>query len=473
MHIPAQTEPVATALDAYLMQYRLVPLLDALTAAGGSVYLVGGGVRDHLIGRTPSAPDLEVHGLTSEEVRTLLERFGTVDEVGKAFGIFRLRSYDVEIALPRSDGTGRHPQVVIDPKLGIVKALARRDLTINALAYCYQTKQLIDPYGGQEDIQLKRLRAVNPDRFAEDPLRFFRVIRFIAWLEFAPDAALNRVCRQMDSTSIAAERIAQEWHLFFLKGVHIGQALTWLREVGLLSLVLPELARLAAVNQPRLYHEEGDAFIHSLLAADYAAAQAYQTDAERLLITVTALVHDLGKQKATYFDGERLRHIGHDTVAAPLVAACLKRFGLSVALVKQVQRLVRYHMMPVALVKSKASDRAYKKLAAAVAPLSLRQLALVSYADQAGKKTAAATPSLLVDSFCAQATKAGVFERAEEAVLTGKDLLPYLPAGPELGKVLQEAYALQLEKGITSKPELIKRLKRCFGRNEAKAFRDK
>lgn len=147
-------------------------IIDALHEQGAQVYVVGGCIRDCILGIAAKDIDIEVHGLSLEQLHTLLSTFGTVSEAGKSFGVLRLAHSAVEWALPRTDSVGRKPQVILNPALSIAQALERRDLTINALAVDCATFELVDPFGGFEDLQKRILRSPNLEKFVEDPLRF-------------------------------------------------------------------------------------------------------------------------------------------------------------------------------------------------------------------------------------------------------------------------------------------------------------
>ncbi len=195
---------------------RVGTLLRAIRDAGGRGLLVGGCVRDALLGRRCKDLDIEVHDLDADLVRIVLKRFGRVDEVGRAFGVFKLRlgGMELDIGLPRRDtkvGDGHTGiRATPDPALGLAEAARRRDLTINAISWDPLTDELIDPFDGISDIHARRLRAVDATTFAEDPLRALRVVQFAARFAFDVDPALLDLCRTMPLGELPPERIAGE-----------------------------------------------------------------------------------------------------------------------------------------------------------------------------------------------------------------------------------------------------------------------
>ncbi len=177
---------------------------------------MGGCVRDALMGRRAKDLDIEVHLLDADALRTVLRRFGRVDEVGRAFGVFKLRlgGMELDVGLPRRDskvGAG-HTGILAtpDPALGLIAAARRRDLTINAISWDPLTDELIDPFDGASDIDARRLRAVDAATFAEDPLRALRVVQFAARFAFHVDPALLELCRTMPLGELPPERIRGE-----------------------------------------------------------------------------------------------------------------------------------------------------------------------------------------------------------------------------------------------------------------------
>ena len=281
----------------YATYPKLPLILKAIEADEGHAYFVGGMVRDMLIGLPIKDIDIEVHGLTEEQLAQILQKFGHVDLVGKSFGVLKVHGIDIDWSLPRKDSSGRKPTVEIDPHMPIDQALARRDVAVNAMAIHATSQMLIDPFNGLQDIEDGVLRSPNIDFFSQDPLRFFRIMAFISRLEMYPDLVLHTLCTTMPIESVSRERIEQEFAKMLLRSKRPSLGIRWLKQIGRLKELLPELAATVGVEQSPKWHPEGDVFEHSMQALDAAAQLEYASDEEKLTILYAALCHDLGKQQ--------------------------------------------------------------------------------------------------------------------------------------------------------------------------------
>lgn len=222
-----------------------------VAAGGGRAYLVGGGVRDHLMAQPVKDWDLEVFGLDVDALARILKRRGAVNAVGRSFGVLKWKprgggEEEYDVSIPRRDskvGPGhRGIRVEGDPDMTLEEAVRRRDLTINALMWDLEADRLVDPAGGLADLRAGRLRAVDDTTFLEDPLRALRVVQFAARLEFLPDPGLVALCRAAPLEELPAERIQGEWGKLLLKGRRPSLGLAVAREADLLARVFPEVA---------------------------------------------------------------------------------------------------------------------------------------------------------------------------------------------------------------------------------------
>ena len=184
---------------------------DVCQQYGGTVYVVGGSVRDFLIKKEPNDWDLEVHNMNAQQLSEALHTVGKNKRVGHSFSVFKMhiQGQELDIALPQNKESD-------DPHMGITPALRRRDLTINAIAYNICTRTLIDPFHGKKDIHDRVLRATDPHTFIEDPLRCFRVAQFSARFNMSIDPKLTSLCLKLSLASIPKERIQIELHKLWL-----------------------------------------------------------------------------------------------------------------------------------------------------------------------------------------------------------------------------------------------------------------
>jgi len=438
-------------------------IVKALEAVGARSLLVGGAVRDLLLGHTIKDLDIEVHHITLEDLENLLKRYGPVSLVGKSFGVLKIHGMDIDWAVPRRDSAGRKPLVSVDSTLSLEDAFRRRDLTINAMGIDLVTGELIDPFGGLDDLCNKILRAPDPEFFVQDPLRFYRVMQFIGRFGMYPDAQLNALCATMNLADLSIERIEGEFEKLCLKSAQPSLGVRWIDSIGRLQECLPELAALKVTPQDPEWHPEGDVFEHSMQAFDAAAAIKCDTTYEQLTLVYAALCHDLGKAVTTEFLKGRYRSFKHDAEGVPLAKELLKRITLKKDIIAAVCKLVHYHMVPGQFVLDDVKPAVYKRLALKLAPqTTVQMLANLMLADRRGRNPQRGKPLADVvedvDYFLTKAREAEILFGAEKPVLLGRDLLDVVPAGPQLGVLLKHAYAIQIKEGIRDKEELKKRV---------------
>jgi len=477
----------------------ITDIVNCLLQNNARVYAVGGAVRDFLLQLPIHDLDIEVHGITSDNLEKILSIFGLVHYDGKSFGVFRVNSLPVDWSLPRRDSSGRKPVVEVDPTMTITEALKRRDLTMNAMAVDLSTGELIDPFGGYNDLKNKVLATPDPVFFVQDPLRFYRVMQFIGRFEMRPNSELDAVCKSMDISAISVERIHAEFDKLVMLSKRPSLGIYWLKDIGRLQEVLPELAATIGIEQEPDWHPEGDVFEHSMQALDAAVVRydfcensAFRTITHharvhdtstvhpecspsgeciegrslRKLLCYAALCHDLGKVTTTKIIDGRLRSLGHDAAGVAPTHALCKRLTGNKKLIDLVALLVRHHMAPGQFVSQrvdtqKATAKAYKKLAKVLAPdLNLYILAQLAYADKLGRNPARHAPLSgplpAIDEFIKRAQEYGVLYEPEKPLLTGADLMPLGFEGPALGRALAKVYEYQLEQKSPNKETLLR-----------------
>ncbi len=445
---------------------KIIDIVNVLlqSSSGVRVYLVGGAVRDFLLKLPMHDLDIEVHGLTQAELEKLLSAYGSVHTDGKSFGVLRLEDLPIDWSLPRRDSSGRKPVVEIDPTLDITTALRRRDLTMNAMAIDLNTGELVDPFGGYEDLTNHVLATPDPHFFVQDPLRFYRVMHFIGRFEMQPDAELQQVFKTMSLDNLSVERIHAEFEKLFMLSRRPSLGLRWLRAVGRLKEILPELAALIDVPQELSWHPEGDVFEHTMQACDAAVTRPVE---DKKLLIIAALCHDLGKVTTTEKIDGRWRSFNHEAAGVEPAKKLCSRLTAVKKIVQQVALLVRHHMAPVQFIGQKATARAYKKLAAALAPdLNLFILAQLAYADKLGRNPEKGHPLLTplpaVDEFMQKAQEYGVLYKPEPPLLTGNDVMELGCTGTHIGKALEKAYAYQIEQKNPTRETVLRYIQRML-----------
>jgi tRNA nucleotidyltransferase (CCA-adding enzyme) len=448
--------------------YSDLPIIKKIIAdlhtfsSGVRIILVGGSVRDAFLDLPIKDLDIEVYGVALEDLEKLLRMYGVVRRAGKVFGVLRIDGLDIDWSLPRTDGPGRHPVTVHNPELSYQVAFARRDLTINAMGIDFVSGVLIDPFNGLDDLKNKILKVPNAQFFKEDPLRYFRVMQFMARFEFTPDAELYEIGTSMDFAGLSHERITQEFYKLLVFGKKPSLGLQWLADTKRLQEVIPELYALIGLEQDSTWHPEGDVFEHTKQAVDCAALQQYSSDQDRYGMTLAALCHDLGKATTTKVMDGRIRSLGHDVEGVGLAEKVLQRICKSQSLHSRITKLVRWHMTPFSLVKNNAGAAAYKRLAFRLAPeTSCAELGKLVLCDKSGRNPDKNGPlptfvEPLLDQFLAQAEQYGVLHEPEKPLLSGKDFLDIVPEGKEMGNLLRAAYEIQIERGILARDELKK-----------------
>lgn len=324
-------------------------IAEAAKAAGGCAYFVGGYVRDLLMGEVGKDIDIEVHGLTPDALKGILDSLGERLDIGESFGIFGLRGYDIDIAMPRKEecrGRGhRDFDVFVDPHIGTMGAARRRDFTVNAMMADVLSGEIIDHYGGRCDLENKIIRHVDEKSFAEDPLRVLRGCQFAARFEFEIAEETIALCRDMDISTLPRERIMGELEKALLKAARPSIFFEQLRRMDQLEVWFPELEALIGLPQNEKYHMEGDVWVHTMMVLDQAAKLREYT-ADPLAFMMSALCHDFGKAVATEVVNGELHAYDHEIKGLPIIENFLKRITGEVALRKYVLNMAELHMKP-------------------------------------------------------------------------------------------------------------------------------
>jgi poly(A) polymerase len=417
---------------------------------GYSAYLVGGCVRDLLLGREPADFDVT----TSATPQQVMKLFPQTYAVGAQFGVVLVPvlhdsdgardNYVIEVATFRSDGLysdGRHPDEVRfsdDVRLDV----QRRDFTINGLLLDPDTAAVLDYVGGKEDLERGIIRSIgNPQqRFQEDKLRMLRAVRFAARFGYSIEektfAAIRELAPQIHQVS--HERVRDEILKMLTEG-HARRAFELLDETGLLQQVLPEIKKMQGVEQPPQYHPEGDVWVHTLMLLEGLPAGCSKT------LALGALLHDVGKPPTFRIAPDRIRFDNHAEVGTKMAAEICRRFRLSNEDTDQVLSLVANHMRFADVTRMKDSTlKRFFRLPKFEEQLELHRLdCMSSHRD------------LSLYGFAKEKFETLPAEQIRpDPLITGEDLIAagYKP-GPLFKELLTAVEDAQLEGVITTKED--------------------
>jgi tRNA nucleotidyltransferase (CCA-adding enzyme) len=425
---------------------------------GGRALVVGGWVRDRLLGKDSKDLDLEIFGIAGAELAEFLEPFGRVETVGQSFPVFKVD--DIDVALPRRESkAGRgHKGFVVegDPGMTVAEAARRRDFTINAIAWDPLTSEYLDPCDGRADLDAKILRAVDLKTFDDDSLRVLRALQFSARFELTLDPATATLCRTISLDDLPAERIWGEIEKLLLQARRPSIGFELGRQLGVIERLFPELHALLDCPQEPEWHPEGDVWIHTMMVIDEMHRRIDDLDRpDQVILMLGAVCHDLGKPATTAFVDGRIRSLDHEEQGVAPTIILLDRLNVhSIGgrdVRHQVLGLVAHHLKPGMLYKRRdeVSDAAFRRLAVKV---DLELLARLAKADCLGRTGSFDCSAM--DWFVERARNLGVDRRPPERLVLGRHLLALgLTPGPRVGEMLKQIYEKQLDGDITTTEE--------------------
>ncbi len=418
-------------------------------------YLVGGCVRDWLLGEANKDYDIEVFGLSYENLARALAPHGKVDMVGRSFGVIKLTTkarHTYDFSIPRRDSKSapghKGFSVTFDPSLTQEEAAARRDFTINSMMYDPRERRLLDPFRGEADLRAKILRHTSA-AFPEDPLRVLRGMQFAARFDLQPAPETVALSRSIKGTQseLAKERVRDEWFKWAEKSRKPSRGLEFLVETEWVEH-FPEINAMRGVPQDSEWHPEGDVFVHTMHCCDAMSTldEWKQSDSEtRLVYMLATLTHDMGKATTTIRAEKRgeLRIVspGHEEASGAFAETFLERINAPNVIRERVRPLVVNHMAHFQTV----SDRAVRRLSKRLEPENIRGLVTLMTADSFGRPPLPREVPESVRMISAKAEELSVREEPPEPILLGRHLLEYgFQPGKELGQLLNAAYEAQL-----------------------------
>ncbi len=425
----------------------------------GRPRLVGGGVRDWLLGLNSTDFDIEVASASFEELHRVLAPFGATDVVGRSFGVIKLRhdGTEYDFSLPRREsktGAGHRGFVIApDPALSDADAAARRDFTINAIAYDPFSREIIDPHAGRADLAARILRHTSA-AFTEDPLRVLRAFQLAARfdLTLAPETAA--LCRSIAGafTELPVERVWAEWEKWATKSTRPSRGLTVLEETGWLRH-FPEIAALRGCQQEPEWHPEGDVFTHTQCCLNALVALPDWQEADprtRRTLMFAVLAHDFGKPATTQHTEKRgqLRWIspGHEAAGGPLADRFLRRIGAPLELDAPVRALVVNHLVHHHG-QTEFSDTSVRRLARRLTPATIDELAAVMRADSNGRPPLVSMEThARINELAAKARALALQSAAPRPLVLGRHLMALgRQPDPSFKVILDAAFEAQLD----------------------------
>ena len=419
--------------------------------AGGRTFYVGGFVRDKLLGIDNKDVDIEVHGITPETLRRILTETGELLSFGQSFGIYSLKGEDIDIAMPRtekpsapaeaSQGAARGHrdfEIDVDPFIGTYEAARRRDFTINALMEDVLTGEIVDHFGGLEDLK-GTIRHIDDKTFGEDPLRVLRAAQFAARFRFDIAPETIEICRAMDLSALSHERVEGEMKKALLRSDKPSIFFESLSRMDQLDVWFPELKAMQGVEQDPVFHPEGDVWVHTMEVVDRAAAYRDKVS-DPYGFMLLALVHDMGKIVTTEVVKGRIHAYEHEIKGLPMIEEFLGRLTGEKDVTEYVLNMVPLHMRPNVAAYAKPSLKSTNRMYdAAKAPEDL------IYFAASDRPVFSGTDRFSGDSEFLRERLDAFRETMSKPYVMGRDLIEAgLEPGEYFGELLEYAHKLRL-----------------------------
>ncbi len=413
----------------------------ALQEAGAKVYLVGGIVRDLFIVNNSKQQDIdvEVYGIDVETMYDILSQFGKVGIQGKCFGVLRVDCLkNVDFAIARTEtktGLGHRDFIIkCDHNLSIEDATLRRDFTMNAMLYDIDNDEVIDLYGGMDDIAHKCIRMISKKHFIEDPLRVMRAAQFASRFGFTIESKTKAVCHQMVKEGmlnhLPNERIYEEYRKMLLS-MQPSIGLRFLQSIGGLPSYLSAMEK---TDQRPDYHPEGNVFEHCMLVVDLGAIIKEKTSNPEAFMW-SCLLHDIGKATTTTSSGSAPNHasVGVDIFDSEVITLFPRKYH------KYVKTMIRYHMTIAYMARKGKSDYYFYKLLEKIDKnIPLNDLVYLTKCDKLGRGYLSYLVIEQIDEYLLKKPK-----DLPRPLISGKDIEYIEPKDRK--SFLENAFDLQLQ----------------------------
>lgn len=387
--------------------------------------------------------DIEVHGIEPDALKAILGELGTPLSYGQSFGIYSLAGYGIDVAMPRRErltGT-KHTdfEVDVDPYIGTMEAARRRDFTINALMKDVISGEIIDHFGGLDDLKAGVIRHVDDKNFAEDPLRVLRAAMFAARFGFIIAPETIELCRGIDLSDLSRERVEGELRKALTDSYRPSIFFEALREMDQLDVWFPELRALIGIEQDPLYHPEGDVWVHTMEVLDRAAGSRDRVS-DPFSFMMLALTHDMGKAVTTEYVNGRIHAYDHENQGLPIAESFVRRITGEKAVIRYILNMVPLHMRPNMHAWSKPGLKSTNRMFdAAICPEDLIWFAMADRPLLAGSEEFTGDSDFLFERL----------ERYKEIMakphVTGEDLIKAgLKPDERFSEILAYAHKLRL-----------------------------
>ena len=457
----------------------LIRISHRLNSVNAKAVVVGGSVRDHFLKLPIKDYDIEVYGLESlEALESVLSEFGSVNLVGKSFGVLKFvyENEEYDFSFPRLEskvGKGHKGfEVKVDGQMGFKTAARRRDFTVNAMGYDIEEKRFLDPFNAQRDIKEKVLRHIDDISFVEDPLRVYRAVQFSARFGFTLAEETKALCQKMVEEGVLEElpkeRVYAEWKKLLLKAERPSEGFVLMQELNILKYY-KELEALINVPQDPKWHPEGDVWVHTMMSIDAMASLVRseelgeRSDKDRLKWMFAILCHDFGKALTTRIEEDgRIRAIGHEKAGLEPTRAFMSRLTNEEDFIESLLPLIEHHLKPSQFYAQGAKAPAIRRLATKV---NIEELVLVAKADFLGRTTEEAKSGKYEagEWLLEKAGALHVRKKALDNLLQGRDLISLgLEPSPRFRKILEEVYGLQLDGVLKSREEALMYVQKRF-----------
>jgi tRNA nucleotidyltransferase (CCA-adding enzyme) len=411
---------------------------------GGRAYFVGGFVRDKIMGLDSKDIDIEVFGISPSHLNDILEEFGEVKEVGKSFGVFKVKinGSEIDFSIPRTEqkkGTGhREFDICPNPNLTIEQAAQRRDFTFNAIYADVLTGKIFDYCNGLKHIKNKIIKNVS-HQFGEDPLRVLRAMQFAGRFDFQIEASTCGICYDLKSEfeTLPKERVWIEFEKLFSKSIKPSRGIEVLQQTGWIDF-FPEISQMEGLPQDPAWHPEGDVLTHTKLVMDEAARLSNSPE-KQVVNVMAALCHDMGKFVTTEIKDGRIISPKHAKKGVQIALSFMERINTPNKIKDKVCELVREHMAPV----GEITKRTVRRLIHRMNHATIDELMIVIEADHSGRPP---KPKGLPEK--AKLIKELAQEIGDEIqpVLMGRHLISRgMKPGPNFGLILKQAEQAQLD----------------------------